>query len=158
MRAHGAGRGFGGASNVNAREPPRVPPGDQVRKIVQSIAFLGPAIALWPLANVTSAGAALTCFTAALGLAAFGQAGFVANIQDVAPRQAGILFGLANTLGCIAGMLSTSFVGFALKATGGAWGVVFGTQVTLYAMGTVAWLLMCSGEPAQLGARPRRAD
>ena len=37
-----------------------------------------------------------------------GQAGFVANMSDVAPRHAGLLFGLCNTFGSLAGILGVS--------------------------------------------------
>ena len=45
----------------------------QVRKVLQTLAFLGPALALWPLASAASAGQALLCFTVALGMSSFGQ-------------------------------------------------------------------------------------
>lgn len=37
-----------------------------------------------------------------------GQAGFVANMSDIAPRHAGVLFGLCNTFGSLAGILGVS--------------------------------------------------
>lgn len=37
-----------------------------------------------------------------------GQAGFVANMSDIAPRHAGLLFGLCNTFGSFAGILGVS--------------------------------------------------
>jgi ACS family sodium-dependent inorganic phosphate cotransporter/ACS family sodium-dependent inorganic phosphate cotransporter-like MFS transporter 9 len=37
-----------------------------------------------------------------------GQAGFVANMSDIAPRHAGTLFGLCNTFGSFAGILGVS--------------------------------------------------
>ena len=45
-----------------------------------------------------------------------GQAGFVANMSDIAPRHAGLLFGLCNTFGSFAGILGVSGV-----AQGGCW-------------------------------------
>jgi ACS family sodium-dependent inorganic phosphate cotransporter/ACS family sodium-dependent inorganic phosphate cotransporter-like MFS transporter 9 len=41
-------------------------------------------------------------------VAGAGQAGFVANMSDIAPRHAGILFGLCNTFGSLAGILGVS--------------------------------------------------
>ena len=37
-----------------------------------------------------------------------GQAGFVANMSDIAPRHAGRLFGLCNTFGSLAGILGVA--------------------------------------------------
>ena len=73
------------------------------------------------------------------------QAGFVANMQDVAPRYAGILFGLANTAGCAAGILGTTLVGFMIKQTH-SWSTVFQLMTALYVVGTICWLALCSGD------------
>lgn len=78
-----------------------------VRKIVQSVAFLGPLIPLITLsAGNLSAQNAVMAMTLALGLTSVGQ--FVTNMSDIAPHQAGKLFGLCNTFGCIAGILGVS--------------------------------------------------
>ena len=47
------------------------------------------------------------------------QAGFVANMSDVAPRQSGVLFGLANTFGCAAGILGVSSAPEVVAGSGG---------------------------------------
>lgn len=46
---------------------------------------------------------AVSLMTVALGTTSLGQAGFVANMSDIAPRQAGQMFGLCNTFGSLAG-------------------------------------------------------
>ena len=55
----------------------------------------------------------MACFVGSFASISLGQAGFVANTSDVAPpRLVGRLFGLANTFGSFAGILSTSLAGY----------------------------------------------
>ena len=78
-----------------------------VRKGVQTVAFLGPVGPRLALAaGGLSPGVAVAAMTGALGITSVGQ--FVTNMSDVAPRQAGKLFGLCNTFGSVAGILSVS--------------------------------------------------
>ncbi|MCI11266.1 sodium-dependent phosphate transport protein, partial [Trifolium medium] len=43
----------------------------------------------------------------ALSLSSFSQAGFMLNIQDIAPQYAGILHGISNSAGTLAAIIST---------------------------------------------------
>jgi ACS family sodium-dependent inorganic phosphate cotransporter/ACS family sodium-dependent inorganic phosphate cotransporter-like MFS transporter 9 len=117
----------------------------RVRKAAQAIAFLGPAALLAALLRAASPQAALVCLTAALGLASFGQAGFVSNIQDVGGRHAGRLFGVANTCGCLAGIAATTGAGFVLQH--GSWALLFQLQAALYVLGFVVYTA-CAGTEA----------
>ena len=117
-----------------------------VRKSAQALAFLGPAACLGLLLFAPTPVAALGCLTTALGLAAFGQAGFVSNISDVAPRHAGRLFGLANTLGCLAGVAGTTAAGVILSATGSFYPLL-ALQAVLYTLGALVYTSFASGEP-----------
>ena len=80
-----------------------------------------------------------------LSLAVAGQAGFVANMSDIAPRYAGRLFGLANTFGSFAGILGVSAVGFVVEKTG-SFDPVFKLTAVMYIAATIVWNLMCTGE------------
>eukprot|EP00887_Chlorella_sp_A99_P000660 scaffold5.g660.t1 len=119
----------------------------EVRKGVQTVAFLGPVLALVLLSNHSiSPAAAVACMAAALGITSLGQAGFVANISDVAPRHAGLLFGLCNTFGCLAGILGVSVCGFVLERTG-SFAPIFQATAVLYVLGTAVWNAACTAEP-----------
>ena len=74
-----------------------------------------------------------------------GQAGFVANMSDIAPTQAGQMFGLCNTFGSFAGILGTATVGFIVEATG-SFDPVFKLTSALCVAATVLWNLWCTGE------------
>jgi ACS family sodium-dependent inorganic phosphate cotransporter/ACS family sodium-dependent inorganic phosphate cotransporter-like MFS transporter 9 len=115
-----------------------------VRKIVQTIAFLGPVAPLLVLAagglTPTQAVVAMTC---ALGITSLGQ--FVTNMSDVAPRHAGRLFGLCNTFGSFAGILGVSVAGLLVEKTG-SFGLVFQITAVLNIIGTVVWNMFATAE------------
>ena len=115
-----------------------------VRKVAQTIGFLGPAFFLTQLGKVSSPAAAGGCMMAAQGLDAFSQAGLYSNHADIGPRYAGVLLGLSNTAGVLAGVLGTAATGYILK--NGTWDDVWAVAVGLYLVGTVVWNLFATGE------------
>lgn len=118
----------------------------QVRWLAQTIAFVGPAAMLICISTTTSPRAALVCFSIALTCKAFGQAGFVANQQEIAPGAAGKLVGVANTFGSLGGALGTWGTGLLVERTG-SWTSIFYMMALLYVIGTLLWLLMCRVDP-----------
>ncbi len=76
---------------------------------------------------------------------AAGQAGFVANMSDIAPRQSGKLFGICNTFGTAAGIAGVAGAGYVVQLTG-SFVPVFQLTAVLYVAATIAWNLMCTGE------------
>ncbi len=118
----------------------------KVRKGLQTVAFLVPAVALMVLASPgISKAVAVGAMTVALGVTSLGQAGFVANMADIAPMHAGQMFGLANTFGCIAGILGVVAVGVVVEATG-SFTPVFQLTAAMYVVGVAVWNLLCTGE------------
>eukprot|EP00899_Mesostigma_viride_P006411 jgi/Mesvir1/15771/Mv03340-RA.1 len=116
-----------------------------VRKTTQSISFLGPAASLLLLSGTKDPGWAVGYLCLALGLSAFNNAGFLANIHDIAPRHAGRIFGFSNTGGSISGIIGTACTGAILELTG-SWKPIFYVTIAFYLLGTAAWLSLCSGE------------
>eukprot|EP00775_Hariotina_reticulata_P012650 gene12650-12778_t len=117
-----------------------------VRKAVQSVSMLVPAVALLFLANPEiSPAAAVAAMTAALGVTSLGQAGFVANMSDIAPKQAGQMFGLCNTFGCLSGILGVLSVGWIVEKTG-SFVPVFQITAAMYVVAVICWNLLCTGE------------
>ena len=116
----------------------------RMRKIVQSIALLGPVIPLLALSfgnlNASQALLALTC---SLGLTSVGQ--FTANISEVAPTNAGKLFGLSNTFGCFSGIAGVSVAGFVVEKTG-SFGSIFLMTAMLNVLGAIVWNLFATAE------------
>jgi cyanate permease len=80
----------------------------------------------------------MALFTMALGVQSLGQAGFVANMSDVAPHNAGQLFGLCNTFGSFAGIVGVSAAGMLYEATG-SFNSLFYLSAALYTLGAVVF-------------------
>ncbi|XP_010430991.1 PREDICTED: ascorbate transporter, chloroplastic isoform X1 [Camelina sativa] len=97
-----------------------------VRKIMQSIGFLGPAFFLSQLSHVKTPAMAVLCMACSQGSDAFSQSGLYSNHQDIGPRYAGMLLGLSHTAG--------------------SWDDVFKVAEALYLIGTLVWNLFATGE------------
>lgn len=74
------------------------------------------------------------------------QAGFVANSSDIAPKNAGSVFGLSNTCGSISGLLGTWGVGIIVENFQ-SFTPVFQLTGGLYIFGALFWNCFCSAEP-----------
>lgn len=115
-----------------------------VRKIMQSIGFLGPAFFLTQLSHVKTPAFAVLCMACSQGSDAFSQSGLYSNHQDIGPRYAGVLLGLSNTAGVLAGVFGTIATGYILQK--GSWDDVFKVAVVLYIIGTLVWNFFSTGE------------
>ncbi|XP_023528674.1 ascorbate transporter, chloroplastic [Cucurbita pepo subsp. pepo] len=115
-----------------------------VRKIMQSIGFLGPAFFLSQLSHVRTPAMAVLCMACSQGSDAFSQSGLYSNHQDIGPRYAGVLLGLSNTAGVLAGVVGTAATGYILQR--GSWDDVFKVSVALYIIGTLVWNIFATGE------------
>ncbi|CAN0879810.1 Probable anion transporter 3, chloroplastic [Linum grandiflorum] len=89
-----------------------------VRKVMQSIGFIGPGLALLALNYAKTPVVASIFITVALSLSSFSQAGFLLNIQDIAPRCAGFLHGICNSAGTLAAIVSTIGTGYFVEWLG----------------------------------------
>lgn len=116
-----------------------------VRKLMQSIGFLGPAAALFAIGQVHSVPLAIALMCAALGLGSFALSGYASNHLDIAPRYAGALMGLSNTAGTLPGVIGVAVTGYILEATG-SWPLVLGVAAGLYVAGGIVWLMFSTGE------------
>ncbi|CAH9138638.1 unnamed protein product [Cuscuta epithymum] len=115
-----------------------------VRKTMQSIGFLGPAFFLTQLSHAETPAMAILCMSCSQGSDAFSQSGLYSNHQDIGPRYSGVLLGLSNTAGVLAGVFGTAATGYILQH--GSWDDVFKVSVGLYLVGTVVWNLFSTGE------------
>ncbi|CAL5227495.1 g10477 [Coccomyxa viridis] len=116
----------------------------RVRKIMQTIGFLGPALFLSQLSHVKTATGAVACMMASQGLDSFSQSGLYSNHQDIGPRYSGVLLGMSNTAGVLAGVMGTAATGLILA--NGSWDDVWNVAVVLYLVGTVVWNVFATGE------------
>ncbi|ESQ52460.1 hypothetical protein EUTSA_v10017818mg [Eutrema salsugineum] len=116
-----------------------------VRKIMQSIGFMGPGLSLLCLNYAKTPSCAAIFMTIALSLSSFSQAGFLLNMQDIAPQYAGFLHGISNCAGTLAAIVSTIGTGYFVQWLGSF--QAFLTVTTfLYFAATVFWILFATGE------------
>lgn len=116
-----------------------------VRKLMQTIGFLGPTVFLSLIGSVSSAPQAILYMCCALGLNAFALSGFGVNHLDIGPRYAGILLGFSNTAGTMPGIIGVTLTGYILDTTG-SWSLVFSIAAGIYVFGLLVWLLFATGE------------
>ena len=116
-----------------------------VRKGFQSVCFFGSAACLLLLSATTLQWMALVYITLGLGSTAVSAAGFLVNHLDIGPRYAGVLMGIANTVGTIPGILAPAITGFIIQFTG-SWDLVFYLAAGISGFGALVWLLFASGE------------
>ncbi|KAL6765902.1 major facilitator superfamily domain-containing protein [Haematococcus lacustris] len=118
----------------------------RVRKGVQTVAFLVPAAALLLLAQPgLSPQVAVGLLTVALGTTSLGQAGFVANMSDIAPQHAGMMFGLCNTFGSLSGIIGVTAVGYIVQHTK-SFSPVFQLTAALYVIGALVWQVFATAD------------
>ena len=64
--------------------------------------------------------------------------------MDIGPHYVGILLGLSNTTGVLAGVFGIAATGYILQH--GSWDDVFKVAVALYLLGTLVWNIFALGE------------
>ncbi|XP_012087913.1 probable anion transporter 3, chloroplastic [Jatropha curcas] len=116
-----------------------------VRKIMQSIGFIGPGVSLLCLNYAKTPMAAAVLMTAALSLSSFSQAGFLLNMQDIAPQYAGFLHGIANSAGTLAAIISTIGTGYFVEWLG-SFQAFLTVTAGLYFITAIFWNLFSTGE------------
>ncbi|BAM81935.1 probable Na+-dependent inorganic phosphate cotransporter [Cyanidioschyzon merolae strain 10D] len=117
-----------------------------VRKMMQTIGFLGPASFLALVSSTQDPYSAVIYMAAALGLASFSQSGIYSNHGDIGPQYAGILLGMSNTLATVPGIVGVALTGWILDVTAGTWSIVFYTAIFFYLLGTVVYNAFGTGE------------
>ncbi|CAI0471330.1 unnamed protein product [Linum tenue] len=127
----------------------------RTRKVLNTIGFLVAAFALMALPLFRTSDGAVFCSSVALGFLALGRAGFAVNHMDIAPRYAGIVMGVSNTAGTLAGIVGVDLTGKLLEASKVAysdlsspesWRVVFCIPGLLCIFSSLVFLLFSSGE------------
>ncbi|XP_076898871.1 putative anion transporter 4, chloroplastic isoform X2 [Bidens hawaiensis] len=115
------------------------------RKIMQSIGFMGPGIALIGLIMAKNPVVASAWLTLAVGLKSFSHCGFLVNLQEIAPQYSGVLHGMSNTAGTLAAILGTVGAGFFEELVGSFQGFLLLTSL-LYFSAAMFWNIFSTGE------------
>ncbi|XP_073156320.1 probable anion transporter 3, chloroplastic [Henckelia pumila] len=115
------------------------------RKIMQSIGFIGPGIALLCLNFAKTPSVAAVFLTVALSFSSFSQAGFLLNMEDIAPQCSGFLHGISNSAGTLAAIISTVGTGFFVQWLG-SFQAFLTLTACLYFITAIFWNLYATGE------------
>lgn len=127
----------------------------KTRKFLNTIGFMVASFALITLPMFRTSGGAVFCSSLALGFLALGRAGFAVNHMDVAPRYAGIVMGVSNTAGTLAGIVGVDLTGKLLEAAQTAnsdlsaaesWRLVFLIPGLLCIFSSFVFLLFSTGD------------
>ena len=120
----------------------------RMRRLMGSVAHLGPAACLATLALIPSPGpgvaAALAC--GAIGLGFLVTSAFWTNAMDVAPHHTGVVIGLSNTLATLPGILCNLSTGWMLEH-GWGWTPVLLLACALECVGAAVYVTCASGDP-----------
>ncbi|KAL7599341.1 hypothetical protein Lser_V15G23174 [Lactuca serriola] len=125
------------------------------RKVLNTVGFLVSAVSLMLLPVFRTSEGVILCSSVALGFLALGRAGFAVNHMDIAPRYAGIVMGVSNTAGTLAGIVGVELTGQLLEAaktknsdlsSPDSWRAVFLIPGLLCIASSVIFLLFSTGE------------
>ncbi|KAI7993070.1 putative anion transporter 5 [Camellia lanceoleosa] len=127
----------------------------RTRKVLNTVGFLVASFALMAIPLFRTSGGAVFCSSVALGFLALGRAGFAVNHMDIAPRYAGIVMGVSNTAGTLAGIIGVDLTGRLLESaktadldlsTPESWRAVFYIPGLLCIISSFVFLLFATGE------------
>ncbi|KAK4491060.1 hypothetical protein RD792_001782 [Penstemon davidsonii] len=127
----------------------------RTRKVLNTVGFVVASFALMALPMFRTPDGVVFCSSAALGFLALGRAGFAVNHMDIAPKYAGIVMGVSNTAGTLAGIVGVDLTGRLLEAAKVAqldltspdsWRLVFLIPGLLCLFSSVVFLLLSTGE------------
>lgn len=125
------------------------------RKVLNTIGFLVSAFSLMAIPLFRTSDGVVFCSSIALGFLALGRAGFAVNHMDIAPRYAGIVMGVSNTAGTLAGIIGVELTGQLLEAAKAtnpdlsspdSWRAVFLIPGLLCIASSVVFVLFSTGE------------
>ncbi|XP_005090718.1 uncharacterized transporter slc-17.2 [Aplysia californica] len=120
------------------------------RKLFNSIGMLVPAALLLGVSFVdcTRSSTAVVLLTLGVALTGFQYGGgLYMNAGDIAPKYAGVIYGISNTFATLPGFLSPLAIGYITKEqTAKEWSTVFFLSSGIYVIGALIFLLLSSGD------------
>ena len=116
-----------------------------VRRIMQSLAFVGITAAMMGITLTDSLILSVTVITLSNALTAFSIGGFATNHLDIAPNQSGLLMGVTNTLAAVSSSASVFVSGWIQDLSGG-WDAVFLTAAGVSVFGAIIYASLAGVE------------
>ena len=116
-----------------------------VRKFTAAVSLLGAGFFLVLIAQVNTYSSALFVMACCVACCGFHNAGIMVNPQDLAPKYAGSVFGVMNTIGALPGFIGVKFAGYILETTK-SWYIVFNQTAGLCFFGYVIYFIFGTGK------------
>ena len=121
----------------------------RTRKLLNTVGFLSASLGLLALPGARSLNAAVAVACWTMGSLAFARGGYSVNHMDIAPTHAGVLMGLSNGAGSMAGMIGPWITGRILEHAASretAWHAACAVPAGLCTLGAAVYLLLGTGE------------
>eukprot|EP00878_Enallax_costatus_P022442 GHUV01023807.1.p1 GENE.GHUV01023807.1~~GHUV01023807.1.p1 ORF type:complete len:425 (+),score=67.56 GHUV01023807.1:22-1275(+) len=90
------------------------------RKAVNTIGMVSAIVSLMLMPSATGMISGVLTTTLTMGTLGLSRGGFSVNHMDIAPKYAGMVMGISNTAGTLAGVIGVAVTGYILDAAGGA--------------------------------------
>ena len=108
------------------------------------------AVTIYLMAEASTKAEGLFLVTTSLSFLGFARGGFAVNHMDIAPEYAGVIMGISNTAGTVAGIIGVAFTGHLLDVSGGAsalhgWKLALGFASVLNIFGLVIFHIYSKG-------------
>jgi len=121
----------------------------RTRKLLNTIGFLSASLGLLALPGARSLNRAVAVACWSMGSLALARGGYSVNHMDIAPTHAGVLMGLSNGAGSMAGMIGPWVTGRILEHAASretAWHAACAVPAGLCTLGAAVFLLLGTGE------------
>ncbi|XP_071511503.1 voltage-gated purine nucleotide uniporter SLC17A9-like isoform X2 [Diadema antillarum] len=116
------------------------------RKVMHTISMFGMAFSLLCVGLTDSYHASLILMVIAVMSQACCNSSIPPNAQDIAPKHAGMVFGIMNAMGAVQGFVGTYIAGCILHSTG-SWSAVFNMSAAVCLFGWSVFTLFAVGTP-----------
>ncbi|CAG8440463.1 5083_t:CDS:2 [Ambispora leptoticha] len=118
-----------------------------LRRFAQLIGSMGMAVfMLLATFQATTIAQGVFYIACGMGLNTFTLVGVVMSQLDIAPRYAGTIFSLGNTVATIPGFFGVALTGWILDITGHNWGIIWSICALFYVVGGCSFSLWAGGE------------
>lgn len=121
----------------------------RTRKVLNSAGFAAASLALLALPGAATLNGTVLLACCAMGSLALARGGYSVNHMDIAPRFAGVLMGVSNGAGSMAGMIGPWVTGRILEraaSTEVAWHTACAVPAGLCTLGAAVFALLGTGE------------
>ncbi len=120
-----------------------------VRKTMQCMGLIGPALFLFAAREVHSAGSALALMCCATGALGCTWSGYAPNGLDIAPRHASLIYGFSNTFATIPGIVGVAVTGWLVDVTG-TYSAAFVLTAAVSVLGAAIYAFLFDARPLVL--------